>query len=171
MVYLSLTLPVVTFSINAIFPCEALEIDKHPLNSIYTITFSCNLFPSVLVDVFSSCFDDVFTAFQEEYMVGDEMGKLRCEHRFHIECIDQWLRQKNWCPICKASALPSGSSPKQAAGGANHFVWSLCTVEPAGARALHISPCKYIKMLFIFFPWNKSQPWEPSSMPCSFLAQ
>ncbi|WCJ30516.1 RING/U-box superfamily protein [Euphorbia peplus] len=47
---------------------------------------------------------------QEEYTVGDEVGKLQCEHRFHISCIHQWLRLKNWCPICKTSAKASSSS-------------------------------------------------------------
>ncbi|CBI20761.3 unnamed protein product, partial [Vitis vinifera] len=41
---------------------------------------------------------------QEEYMVGDEVGKLQCEHGYHVACIHQWLRLKNWCPVCKASA-------------------------------------------------------------------
>ncbi|KAJ4952082.1 hypothetical protein NE237_028914 [Protea cynaroides] len=41
---------------------------------------------------------------QEEYVEGDEVGKLRCEHRYHVICIHQWLRQKNWCPICKVEA-------------------------------------------------------------------
>ncbi|KAE8700288.1 putative Thioredoxin domain-containing protein [Hibiscus syriacus] len=41
---------------------------------------------------------------QEEYVIGDEVGRLHCEHRYHIACIQQWLRMKNWCPICKASA-------------------------------------------------------------------
>ncbi|KAF0935669.1 hypothetical protein E2562_035116 [Oryza meyeriana var. granulata] len=44
---------------------------------------------------------------QEEYMEGEEVGRLRCEHQYHVSCIHQWLRQKNWCPICKASAEPS----------------------------------------------------------------
>ncbi|XXG51582.1 hypothetical protein AAC387_Pa03g0114 [Persea americana] len=84
---------------------------------------SCFVPPPLATGIVGHGTDDTKCSIcQEEYMVGDEMGKLRCEHRFHIECIDQWLRQKNWCPICKASALPSGSSPKQAAGGANHFV-------------------------------------------------
>ncbi|KAG1326905.1 E3 ubiquitin-protein ligase RLIM [Cocos nucifera] len=43
---------------------------------------------------------------EEEYLVRDEVGKLTCEHRFHVTCIHQWLRLKNWCPICKASASP-----------------------------------------------------------------
>lgn len=47
---------------------------------------------------------------QEEYTVGDEVGRLQCEHRYHVACIHQWLRLKNWCPICKASAAPSSPS-------------------------------------------------------------
>ncbi|KAM0876400.1 hypothetical protein ACQ4PT_036175 [Festuca glaucescens] len=44
---------------------------------------------------------------QEEFMKGEEVGRLRCEHQYHVCCIRQWLLQKNWCPICKASALRS----------------------------------------------------------------
>ncbi|KAK8509386.1 hypothetical protein V6N13_062437 [Hibiscus sabdariffa] len=40
---------------------------------------------------------------QEEYVIGDEVGRLQCEHRYHAACIRQWLQVKNWCPICKAS--------------------------------------------------------------------
>ncbi|TKY58234.1 E3 ubiquitin-protein ligase HIP1 [Spatholobus suberectus] len=47
---------------------------------------------------------------QEEYIVGDEIGGLQCEHRFHVVCIQEWLQLKNWCPICKVSAAPSHSS-------------------------------------------------------------
>ncbi|KAB1201364.1 E3 ubiquitin-protein ligase RNF13 [Morella rubra] len=47
---------------------------------------------------------------EEEFVVGDDMGRLRCEHGYHAVCIQQWLRLKNWCPICKASAAPSPSS-------------------------------------------------------------
>lgn len=46
---------------------------------------------------------------QEEYAIGDEVGKLECEHGYHVECIHQWLRLKNWCPICKGSAAASRS--------------------------------------------------------------
>ncbi|GMJ11132.1 JAV1- 37 ASSOCIATED UBIQUITIN LIGASE 1 [Hibiscus trionum] len=40
---------------------------------------------------------------QEEYVNGDEVGKLRCEHRYHAACVLHWLQVKNWCPICKGS--------------------------------------------------------------------
>nr|GMD24695.1 probable E3 ubiquitin-protein ligase RHG1A [Ipomoea batatas] len=47
---------------------------------------------------------------QEEYVLGDEMGMLGCEHGYHLACVHKWLRMKNWCPICKASAVPSRPS-------------------------------------------------------------
>ncbi|XP_042390263.1 E3 ubiquitin ligase BIG BROTHER-related-like [Zingiber officinale] len=43
---------------------------------------------------------------QEEYVGEDEVGELPCDHRYHTACIEQWLRQKNWCPVCKSSAFP-----------------------------------------------------------------
>ncbi|XP_008809995.2 probable E3 ubiquitin-protein ligase HIP1 isoform X1 [Phoenix dactylifera] len=43
----------------------------------------------------------------EVYVTGDEVGTLPCEHHYHVACIHQWLGRKNWCPICKAWAIPS----------------------------------------------------------------
>lgn len=42
---------------------------------------------------------------QEEYMGGDDIGKLDCGHEFHTHCIKQWLTVKNLCPICKMTGL------------------------------------------------------------------
>ena len=37
---------------------------------------------------------------------GDKQRVLPCKHRFHMECIDQWLSaRKPLCPICKWDAL------------------------------------------------------------------
>ncbi|KAF3795805.1 putative E3 ubiquitin-protein ligase [Nymphaea thermarum] len=43
---------------------------------------------------------------EEEYVDGDEVGHLRCDHCYHVSCIHVWLRLKNWCPVCKAPAAP-----------------------------------------------------------------
>ncbi|CDY40109.1 BnaC02g00210D [Brassica napus] len=51
--------------------------------------------------IFSSQFCSIC---QEEYVDGDEVGSMPCEHMFHVSCVQQWLRMKNWCPICKTSA-------------------------------------------------------------------
>ncbi|KAA8531684.1 hypothetical protein F0562_006599 [Nyssa sinensis] len=42
---------------------------------------------------------------QDEYLDGQELGKLDCGHDFHFDCIKQWVLQKNSCPICKMTAL------------------------------------------------------------------
>ncbi|XP_068638864.1 uncharacterized protein [Aristolochia californica] len=41
---------------------------------------------------------------QEEYEANDEVGELECGHSYHLNCIKQWLLQKNACPICKVVA-------------------------------------------------------------------
>ncbi|OMO90619.1 Zinc finger, RING-type [Corchorus olitorius] len=81
-------------------------LDKCLKKSIYEATSS--------EDTSVSCEgekDDVKCSIcQEEYVIGDELGRLQCEHRYHASCVEQWLRVKNWCPICKASAEPTQSS-------------------------------------------------------------
>ncbi|XP_047976355.1 E3 ubiquitin-protein ligase MBR1-like isoform X2 [Salvia hispanica] len=42
---------------------------------------------------------------QEDYVAGDDIGILDCQHEFHTSCIKQWLILKNICPICKNTAL------------------------------------------------------------------
>ncbi|KAF7819915.1 E3 ubiquitin-protein ligase MBR2 isoform X1 [Senna tora] len=42
---------------------------------------------------------------QEEYEGDDEVGKLNCEHSYHVQCIRQWLAQKNFCPVCKQEVV------------------------------------------------------------------
>ncbi|GJN18126.1 hypothetical protein PR202_gb05253 [Eleusine coracana subsp. coracana] len=41
----------------------------------------------------------------EEYQDKDCVGILDCGHRYHAECVKQWLTVKNICPICKTTAL------------------------------------------------------------------
>ncbi|KAK3195814.1 hypothetical protein Dsin_027124 [Dipteronia sinensis] len=46
-------------------------------------------------------------SYEEEYGDGDDLGTLDCGHDFHRDCIKQWLMQKNLCPKCKKTALPT----------------------------------------------------------------
>ncbi|XP_040380633.1 probable E3 ubiquitin-protein ligase HIP1 isoform X2 [Oryza brachyantha] len=40
----------------------------------------------------------------EEYKHEDSLGRLKCGHGFHSNCIKKWLQLKNTCPVCKAAA-------------------------------------------------------------------
>ncbi|AQK84231.1 E3 ubiquitin-protein ligase MBR2 [Zea mays] len=44
----------------------------------------------------------------EDYKFEDSVGKLKCNHKYHADCIKKWLQVKNACPVCKASAADDG---------------------------------------------------------------
>ncbi|KAL5752989.1 hypothetical protein ACOSP7_023167 [Xanthoceras sorbifolium] len=48
---------------------------------------------------------DLCCVCQEEYVAGDNIGKLDCGHEYHADCISQWLVLNNTCPVCKARGL------------------------------------------------------------------
>ncbi|CAL5206422.1 unnamed protein product [Lathyrus oleraceus] len=57
---------------------------------------------------------------QEEYVVGDEIGRLQCSHKYHVDCVQEWLKLKNWCPMCKESATLSNSSSSSSSSSSSH---------------------------------------------------
>ena len=36
-----------------------------------------------------------------EFEEKDELLTLTCFHAFHEDCIKQWFKEQNWCPVCK----------------------------------------------------------------------
>ncbi|KAL5200591.1 hypothetical protein ABZP36_021794 [Zizania latifolia] len=42
----------------------------------------------------------------EAFEAGDRCRRLpRCEHSFHAACVDSWLRNSRWCPVCRADVM------------------------------------------------------------------
>ena len=42
-----------------------------------------------------------------EFENGDQLRYLQCQHSFHCECIDQWLRGHRTCPMCRIDVVSS----------------------------------------------------------------
>jgi hypothetical protein len=81
--------PIFHFNIIAVATCLSLA-----LVLVYFVTRQITV-----VRKFARCIS------QEEYQVKDCIGTLECGHRYHAECVHQWLLVKNLCPICKTTAL------------------------------------------------------------------
>lgn len=37
----------------------------------------------------------------DDFALNDEQKCLPCFHKFHVHCIDEWLRRNGCCPVCK----------------------------------------------------------------------
>jgi len=45
----------------------------------------------------------------DEFKQEQELRKLPCHHKFHLTCVDEWLKISNTCPNCKADLFPNGN--------------------------------------------------------------
>ncbi|KAI9162080.1 hypothetical protein LWI28_023615 [Acer negundo] len=44
------------------------------------------------------------------YADNDELRELSCQHFFHVECVDKWLKINASCPLCKTEVVESSSA-------------------------------------------------------------
>jgi len=48
----------------------------------------------------------------DDYVIGDKLRILPCNHAYHMKCIDPWLlKNKRVCPQCRKKVFPSGEVP------------------------------------------------------------
>ena len=36
-----------------------------------------------------------------DYEDGEQLKRLPCFHKFHSECIKEWFKRQNFCPVCR----------------------------------------------------------------------
>ena len=41
----------------------------------------------------------------EKYTVNDKIINLKCEHKYHKDCIKIWLKKNNTCPECRENII------------------------------------------------------------------
>jgi Ring finger domain len=75
------------------------KIDQLPLYQ-YTGEKLVDLKNNMTIDF--ECYHDTCCVCLEKYKVNAWVRYLNCKHFFHQECIDQWLRINNSCPVCRS---------------------------------------------------------------------
>ena len=76
---------------------------------------------------------------------GAEAKEMPCGHRFHGECIAEWLRTKDSCPVCRAVLEPTTTTREAAEGGGGpprrdpprRRIRERATKDPSATRSRH----------------------------------
>jgi hypothetical protein len=82
------------------------QIEMTPILTSPTILTIEPQIPTPLLNPDNKTTDDTCALCLEDYEVDDLLRELRCEHRFHSACVDDWLtKTKRTCPVCNADAI------------------------------------------------------------------
>ena len=74
----------------------------------------------------------------DQYCSGDKLRELPCSHRFHRNCIDEWLlSQTALCPLCKSSAH-TGEAETTMAHAIRQRITAAADMAHARARDMYI---------------------------------
>ena len=65
---------------------------------------------------------------------------LVCEHEFHLECIDGWLKERNTCPLCKREIAEERDQSQESRRQIVHFLHAVHAASPiSSSRIVHRS--------------------------------
>ncbi|GFH58891.1 hypothetical protein CTEN210_15367 [Chaetoceros tenuissimus] len=103
-----------SFEINSCIPC-AKDIESSESENDQDICNDVN--DSDEIEIEEETCAICFTEIEE----GERVGVLPCEHLFHSECLKNWIKRKNVCPLCNAPDIArckdgNNASPTSASG-------------------------------------------------------
>lgn len=103
-----------SFEINSCIPC-AKDIESSESENDRDMCNDAN--DSEEIEIEEETCAICFTEIEE----GERVGVLPCEHLFHSECLKNWIKRKNVCPLCNAPDIArckdeNNGSPTSASG-------------------------------------------------------
>ncbi|XP_068622604.1 E3 ubiquitin-protein ligase RNF115-like isoform X2 [Battus philenor] len=75
--------------------------------------------PSEMVSTEQAAANTTCSICWENFMEGESVSRLVCEHIFHSACIRPWLQLHATCPICRRSLLPASQPAAPLSGTAS----------------------------------------------------
>ena len=65
---------------------------------------------------------------------GDRVGALPCDHLFHVDCLKEWIKRRNVCPLCQTPIAEERNNPNDEEGGsASNVASPTFTVRTTGS--------------------------------------
>eukprot|EP00563_Minutocellus_polymorphus_P005920 CAMPEP_0181028236 /NCGR_PEP_ID=MMETSP1070-20121207/4567_1 /TAXON_ID=265543 /ORGANISM="Minutocellus polymorphus, Strain NH13" /LENGTH=632 /DNA_ID=CAMNT_0023105485 /DNA_START=114 /DNA_END=2012 /DNA_ORIENTATION=+ len=61
---------------------------------------------------------------------GDKVGALSCHHIFHVQCLKEWIKRKNVCPLCQEPDIASPRPGNPDANSPPRSPWRAPSPEP-----------------------------------------
>ena len=77
------------------------EVDQDHVKPQLCVMELLNSIPPLIYDA-SMSFDSTCVICITDFEVGDQLRVLTCQHAFHVDCFDEWLRWRQVCPLCVA---------------------------------------------------------------------
>lgn len=74
---------------------------QQEIAKLKTVKYNCSM--AIGKDENDCCVKCLICQFQ--YEEGETLLELPCKHRFHSDCINQWLSTKDHCPYCRQSII------------------------------------------------------------------